>query len=93
LKSAWFSTCQPDAPEDDLETLIEDDLEPESEPAQDDPLPRRAMEFVERSPGERTAAIADALGVTTAPLAPTLRIWCRVGGSERWASGGARGTS
>ncbi|MEO8901156.1 MAG: hypothetical protein ABI488_05735 [Polyangiaceae bacterium] len=64
---------RPDAPEDDLEVLTEDDLEPDSEAVHDDPLPRRAMDFVERMPGQRTEAIADALGVTTALLSPALR--------------------
>ena len=69
---------------------IEDDLEPDSEPAQDDALPRRAMEFVERMPGQRTEAIADALGVTTALLAPTLRML--VQGKQIRKQGFGRGT-
>jgi hypothetical protein len=69
---------------------LEDDLEVDSEPIQDDPLPRRAVEFVERSSGERTDAIAKALGVTTAMLAPTLRML--VQGKKLRKQGFGRGT-
>ena len=48
------------------------------------------MEFVERMPGERTEAIADALGVTTALLAPTLRML--VQGRKLRKQGFGRGT-
>ncbi|MEI9937280.1 MAG: hypothetical protein WDO69_08635 [Pseudomonadota bacterium] len=96
---------QPDVLEDDLDAvldgdpeIVEDELDDDEatddgagpEPAQDDPLPRRAMEFVERMPGERTAAIADALGVTTALLAPTLR--ALVQGRKLRKQGFGRGT-
>ena len=46
----------------------------DSEPGESRELAPRVMELVQRVPGQRTAAIADALGVTTAMLAPTLRM-------------------
>ncbi|MEO7032878.1 MAG: hypothetical protein ABI548_03520 [Polyangiaceae bacterium] len=53
---------------------LESDREPASEPAPEDDLPRRAMEFIAGNAGLRTDAIARALDVTTAMLAPTLRM-------------------
>lgn len=96
---------RPDAFEDELEADVEDvaeviDAEPDeamvidddagSEPVQEDKLAPRIVEFVERSPGQRTEAIADALGVTTALLAPTLRML--VQGRQLRKQGFGRGT-
>jgi hypothetical protein len=53
---------------------LEDDLEAEAEPVQEDELPRHVMECVERTPGQRTDAIAKALDTTTAMIAPTQRM-------------------
>lgn len=46
----------------------------QAEPAEDDELSRRIMAYIEVAPGVRTEGIARALGVTTAILAPTLRM-------------------
>jgi hypothetical protein len=97
---------QPDAIEDDPEPELEAGPEViEAQPGvianddhvidigadpESDELPRRAMEFVERTPGQRTEAIAHALGVTTALLAPTLRML--VQGKQLKKVGFGRGT-
>lgn len=75
-----------DASDEDMVT--DDGADSEANP--DDELPRRVMEFAERAPGQRTAAIADALGVTTALLAPTLRML--VQGRKLRKQGFGRGT-
>lgn len=62
--------AEPDMVDDD--TVTDDDVDSEANP--DDELAPRVMEFVGRVPGQRTDAIAKALGVTTAMLAPTLRM-------------------
>ena len=54
--------------------VLEDDLEADPEPIQEDELAPRVMAYVEPSPGQRTDAIAKALDTTTAMIAPTLRM-------------------
>jgi len=72
----------------DDDTDVDADTDPE--PVQgDEPVPR-VMELVERVPGQRTDAIAKALGVTTAMLAPTLRML--VQGRQLRKQGFGRGT-
>lgn len=69
----------------------EDDHQPdEVESAPDDELAPRVMDFVERSPGQRTDAIAKMLDTTTAMLAPTLRML--VQGKRLKKQGFGRGT-
>jgi hypothetical protein len=82
------SQCPPadDHQPDDLEG----DLDADSETAQEDQLPRRLMECVERTPGQRTDAIAKALDTTTAMIAPALRML--VQGKRLKKRGVGRGT-
>ena len=70
--------------------VLEEDIEANSEPVQEDELAPRVMEFVQRMPGERTEFIAGALGTTTAMLAPTLRMM--VQGRRLKKQGFGRGT-
>jgi hypothetical protein len=69
---------------------LQDDVEADTEPAPEDDLPRRAIEFVADNAGLRTDAIARGLGVTTALLAPTLR--ALVQGKQLRKQGVGRGT-
>ncbi|HWZ92557.1 MAG TPA: hypothetical protein VNW92_27010 [Polyangiaceae bacterium] len=82
------SQCQPEDHRQPDE--LEDDVQVDSEPPVEDDLPRRAMEFIERSPGQRTDAIAKALDVTTAMVGPTLRML--VQGKQLRKQGFGRGT-
>jgi hypothetical protein len=69
---------------------LEDDVEADSEPVQEDELAPRVTAFVDRSPGQRTEEIAKALDTTTAMLAPTLRMM--VQGKQLKKRGVGRGT-
>lgn len=74
--------CHPDG--------LQEDPKVDSEPAPEDDLPRRAIEFVANNAGLRTDAIARAVGVTTALLAPVLRML--VQGKRLKKQGVGRGT-
>lgn len=63
--------CHPE--EDRQPDVLENDLEAGLERSDDEVAPR-VMEYVERSPGQRTEEVARALDVTTAMLAPALRM-------------------
>jgi hypothetical protein len=76
--------------ESDVSADDDKDVDADQEPVQGNELVPRVMEFVERMPGQRTDAIAKALGVTTAMLAPTLRML--VQGQQLRKHGFGRGT-
>ena len=73
---------------DDDDIVTDDGADPE--PVGSDELAPRVMAYVERSPGQRTDAIAKALDTTTAMLAPTLRML--VQGRQLRKQGFGRGT-
>ncbi len=77
--------------ESDVSADGDTDVDIDLEPVQGDELVPRVMEFVERVPGQRTDAIAKALGVTTAMLAPTLRMLAQ--GRQLRKQGFGRGNS